>query len=67
MSAHKAHLNFAPAAAGVHPFRTELEKYKTTKGTLQIPCNQSLPEDPIRKIVDYRLRQVREGEDDALW
>ena len=36
-SAHKAHLNFAPTAAGLEPFRKELEKHKTTKGTLRFP------------------------------
>ena len=67
-SAHKAHLNFAPTAAGLEPFRKELEKHKTTKkGILQIPYNTSLPQDLVRKIAEYRLRDVREREDDAFW
>ena len=48
-------------------FRKELEKHKTTKGTLQIPYNESLPEDLIRKIAGYCLRRMREREDDAFW
>jgi len=36
-SAHKAHLSFAPTAAGLKPFRKELEKHKTTKNFLQVP------------------------------
>ena len=67
-SAHKAHLNFVPMAAGLTPFRKELEKHKTTKaGILQIPYNKPLPEPLIRKIAEYRLRIVREREDDAFW
>ena len=66
-SAHKAHFNFAPTAAGLEPFRKELEKHKTTKGALQIPYNKPLPEDLVRKIAEYRLRDVREREDDAFW
>ena len=66
-SAHKAHLNFAPTAAGLEPFRKELEKHKTTKGTLQIPYNKSLPEDLVRKIAVYCRRSVRERQDDAFW
>ena len=65
-SAHKAHLDFAPTAAGVKAFRQELEKHKTTKHFLQIPYNQSLPEDLIRKIAAYRVRVVRERKDDAF-
>ncbi len=66
-SAHKAHLNFAPTAAALQRFRRELEKHKTTKNYLQIPYDESLPEDLIRKIAEYSLRVVREREDDAFW
>ena len=66
-SAHKAHLSFAPTAATLEAFRKELKQHKTTKNFLQIPYNQSLPEDLIRKIAEYQLRAVREREDDAFW
>lgn len=66
-SAHKAHCNFAPTAATLQAFRTELEKHKTTKNYLQIPYNESLPGDLVRKIAEYRLRAVLEREDDAFW
>jgi len=66
-SAHKAHLNFAPTAAALAAFRKELAEHKTTKEFLQIPYGQSLPEGLIRKIAEYRLREVREREDDAFW
>jgi uncharacterized protein YdhG (YjbR/CyaY superfamily) len=66
-SAHKAHLGFTPTAAGLEPFRKELEECQTTKGILKIPYNEPLPEDLIREIAEYRLRQVREREDDAFW
>ena len=66
-SAHKAHLNFAPTAAGLAPFRKELKKHKTTKGMLQIPYNRSLPEDLVRRIARYRVREVGERADDGFW
>ncbi len=66
-SAHKAHLSFAPTAAGLEAFRKELEEHKTTKGTLQIPYDKPLPGNLVRKIAEYRLRDVREREDDAFW
>ena len=66
-SAHKAHLNFAPTAAGLAPFSEELKGYKTGKGTLQIPYNKPLPEDLIRQIAERRLRDMRERQDDAFW
>jgi len=66
-SAHKAHLNFAPTAAGLEPFRKELVKHKTTKGALQVPYNKPLPEGLVRKIAEHRLRAMRERDDDAFW
>lgn len=64
-SAHKAHINFAPTPAAMAPFRDELEKHKTGKGTLQIPYDKPVPRGLIRKIKRYRIRDVREN--DARW
>ena len=66
-SAHKAHCNFAPTPAALEAFRKELADHKTTKNYLQIPYDKPLPEDLVRKIAEYRLRNVREREDDAFW
>ena len=66
-SAHKAHCNFAPMAAALEPFRKELAEHKTTKNFLQIPYDQPLPENLIRKIAEHCLRVVGEREDDAFW
>ena len=51
----------------VKAFRTELEGHKTTKNFLQVPYNESLPEDLIRRIAEYSVRAVRERKDDAFW
>jgi uncharacterized protein YdhG (YjbR/CyaY superfamily) len=64
-SAHKAHCNFAPSQAALAAFGKKLEKHQTTKNYLQIPYNQPLPEDLIRKIAEYRLRHMGDG--DAFW
>ncbi len=66
-SAHKAHCNFFLAAAALEAFRQELAMHKTTKNFLQIPYDQPVPEDLIRRIAKYRLLSVREREDDAFW
>lgn len=66
-SAHKKHCSFAPPAAALERFRKELAKHKTTKGTLQLPYNEPLPEALIRKIAEYSVQLVSEREDDAFW
>lgn len=66
-SAHKAHCSFAPTASALEAFRKELQKHATTKGTLQIPYDEPLPEDLVRTIAVRCLRDVRERKDDAFW
>ena len=66
-SAHKAHCNFAPTPTALKAFRKELKKHQTTKNYLQIPYNKPVPEDLIRKIAEFRLREVLERKDDAFW
>ena len=66
-SAHKAHCNFVLTAAALEAFRNELATHKTTKNLLQIPYDQPVPEDLIRRIAEYRLLSVRAREDDAFW
>src|SRR5262245_49929589 len=43
-SAHKAHCNLAPGEAALEAFREELARHKTTKGMLQMPYDEPLPE-----------------------
>jgi uncharacterized protein YdhG (YjbR/CyaY superfamily) len=66
-SAHKAHCNFAPTPAALAAFRAELEEHRTTKNYLQIPYDEPVPEDLVRRIAEHRLQAVREREDDAFW
>lgn len=66
-SAHKAHCNFAPSAEALEAFREELEMHRTTKNYLQIPYEEPVPEDLVRRIAEYRLEEVRGREDDAFW
>jgi uncharacterized protein YdhG (YjbR/CyaY superfamily) len=66
-AAHKAHCSFVPSAAAIALFRKELEKHKTTKGTLLLPYTKPLPEDLIRRLAASSLQLVRERGDDGFW
>lgn len=66
-SAHKTHCSFAPPEAVMLAFREKLSACKTTKGTLQLPYSQPLPEDLIREMAECSLRTVSERADDAFW
>ena len=64
-SAHKAHCSFMLTKDALKQFQKELKKQKTTKYLLQCPYDQPLPEKLIRKIAEYRLRNMGDG--DSFW
>lgn len=55
------HLGFYPTGEGIEAFREELEDkgLRFSKGALQLPYSQPLPEDLIRRMVQHRLKAVR--------
>lgn len=54
---YKNHIGFYPAPSGIKNFKNELQKYKTSKGAIQFPLNQPLPEKLITKIVKFRVAE----------
>ena len=58
MVAFTGHYSFFPTPSGVEAFRKELTGYKTAKGTIQFPKDKPVPYDLVRKIVEFRVRQV---------
>ncbi len=54
-AAYKNHLGFYPAPSGLAAFKTEIEKYKHSKGAVQFPIDKKPPLDLIAKIVKYRV------------
>ena len=47
---------FALPGAMLH-FKEELKAYKTSKGTLQFPLDEPLPEKLIARIIKFRLEE----------
>ena len=64
-SAHKAHISFAPSPSALKQFRKELVEFETTTNFLKLPYDQPLPEALIRKLAQYRLRNMGDG--DTFW
>ena len=60
-AAYKTHVSFGPGPEAIKRFSSELAKHKTGKGTLQIPYDQPLPEDLVRKIAAYCITDLRKN------
>jgi len=56
-AAFKNHIGFFPTASGVKAFQHQIEKYKWSKGTIQFPLDQPLPEKLITAIVRFRVKE----------
>lgn len=57
-AAFQAHIGLYPGATAIEALATELEGYKTSKGTIQIPLSQDPPLALIRKLVNFNLQQL---------
>ncbi|MCC9609470.1 DUF1801 domain-containing protein [Blastopirellula sp. JC732] len=66
-AAFKSHCTFAPTAATLEHFRKELKKYRTTKNYLQVPYEEEVPEDLIRRMAQHCVATVSAREDDSFW
>jgi uncharacterized protein YdhG (YjbR/CyaY superfamily) len=64
-AAFKSHLNFMPTPSAMEPFKKELTKYKTGKGSIQFPHDMRLPKALIRKIAAFRVKELKEK--DVRW
>ena len=50
-----------PTPSAMKPFKQELAKYTSGKGSIQFPYNRRLPKTLIRKIAAFRIKELREG------
>lgn len=56
---YKNHIGFYPQPDTIIAFQTELQDYKTSKGTVQFPLSKPLPLELIRAMVRYRVNQEK--------
>ena len=54
---YKNHIGFYPASSGISNFQEEIAGYKSSKGAVQFPLDQPLPNDLITKIVQFRVKE----------
>lgn len=64
-AAFRTHINFMPTPSAMKPFKKELAKYATGKGSIQLPYDKPLPKNLIKRIAAFRAKEVREK--DAKW
>ena len=59
-AASKKHIGLYPGPAAVEAFTDQLQGYKTSKGTIQLPYDKPLPLDLIREIAVWCKKEYGE-------
>ena len=54
---YKNHIGIYPGSRPIEEFKDELTKYKTSKGTIQLPFDKPLPLDLITRIVKFNVKR----------
>lgn len=56
---NKRHLGFYATPSANIAFSEELKGYKSSKGAVQFPLDKPVPYDLIRKMVQFKLREIK--------
>jgi uncharacterized protein YdhG (YjbR/CyaY superfamily) len=57
-AAFSKHCSLFPSASVIKAFKEELKEYKISKGTIQFPVDQPLPDALVKKMVKMRLAEA---------
>ena len=58
-AAFKNHIGFYPGPLTIKTFENELIWYKLSKWTIQCPIGRILPIDLIKKIIKFRINEIK--------
>lgn len=52
------HIGFYPTPSAMAAFEDELQAYQRGKGSIQFPLDRPIPYELIRRMVEFRVREV---------
>lgn len=53
----KHHIGFFPTPSAIKAFANDLTKYKTSKGTVQLPLDKPIPVSLVKKLTAFRVME----------
>lgn len=56
-AAFKKHIGFYPKSSAILAFQHKLTSYKTSKGAIQFPIEEPIPEELVKEIVRFRVKE----------
>jgi uncharacterized protein YdhG (YjbR/CyaY superfamily) len=58
-AAYQNHIGFYPTPSTITAFASELRDFVSAKGSVQFPLNRPIPFSLIRRMVEFRVSEVR--------
>ena len=58
-AAFENHIGFYPTPSAIEAFKNELKGYKSAKGSVQFPHGQPVPFALIKKMVQFRVKEIQ--------
>ena len=58
-AAFENHIGFYPTPSAIEAFKNELTGYKSAKGSVQFPHKQPVPFALIKKMIQFRVKEVQ--------
>lgn len=58
-AAYENHIGFYPTPSAITAFASDFKDYVHAKGSVQFPLSRPIPFGLIRRMVEYRVREVR--------
>ncbi len=65
-AAFENHIGLYPTPSAVEAFQTDLKDYVHAKGSVQFPLNRPVPFALVKRMVRFRVKEVREKVPEAL-
>jgi len=59
-AAFEEHIGFYPTPSAIEAFSADLREYVHAKGSVQFPLNRPVPFALVKKMVQFRVKEVRE-------
>jgi uncharacterized protein YdhG (YjbR/CyaY superfamily) len=59
-AAFEHNIGFYPTPSAIRAFKEELTPYKHAKGSVQFPLDRPIPYHLVRRMVEFRVKEVRE-------
>ena len=59
-AAFEKHIGFYPTPSAIAAFSSDLKDYVSAKGSVQFPLNHPVPFALIKRMVQFRVKEIRE-------